>query len=171
MEATGSLVASFAKDLRHTFLPNMLVRLDASTGNGTCHQRRRLSRMLPLAVGRCLSSSGTLRSRLLELCSGRRDRLCLAGQLGESPSTMGAGRGPSRWQGSAAAWAVRRQSYSAMRTELPVRCELAVAFETLVEELVPFLMQLQQCRLHPALLGLLMLFLVVHGVPLRGIEH
>ena len=58
-----------------------------------------------------------------------------------------------------------------MRTELPVRCEFAAAFETFVEELVPFLMQLQQCRLHPALLGLLMLFLVVHGVPLRGIEH
>jgi hypothetical protein len=58
-----------------------------------------------------------------------------------------------------------------MRTELPVWCELAAAFETFVEELVLFLMQLQQGGVHPSLLGLLMLFLVVHGVPLRGIEH
>jgi hypothetical protein len=84
---------------------------------------------------------------------------------------MGAGRSPSRWQWSATAWAVRRQSYSAMRTELPVRCELAAAFETFVEELVPFLMQLQQYGLHLALLGLLMWCLVVHGVPLRDSEH
>jgi hypothetical protein len=84
---------------------------------------------------------------------------------------MGAGRNPSRWQWRTAAWAVRRQSYSAMRTELPVWCELAAAFETFVEELVLFLMQLQQGGVHPSLLGLLMLFLVVHGVPSRGIEH
>jgi sugar lactone lactonase YvrE len=35
VESTGSLVASFQGDPRHTFRPNMLVRLDPSTGNGT----------------------------------------------------------------------------------------------------------------------------------------
>jgi streptogramin lyase len=34
VEATGSLVASFQGDQRHTFRPNMLVRLDPSMGNG-----------------------------------------------------------------------------------------------------------------------------------------
>jgi sugar lactone lactonase YvrE len=35
VEATGSLVASFWMDPRHTFLPHMLIRLDPSTGQGT----------------------------------------------------------------------------------------------------------------------------------------
>jgi hypothetical protein len=52
-----------------------------------------------------------------------------------------------------------------MGTELPVRFEFATAFETFLEELVPFLMQLQQCGLFLVLLGLLRLFLVVHYVP------
>src|SRR5262249_39409443 len=34
VEAMGSLVASFHVDVRHTFRPHMLVRLDPSTGNG-----------------------------------------------------------------------------------------------------------------------------------------
>jgi len=51
---------------------------------------------------------------------------------------------PSRWQWGATAWAVRRQPYPAMGTELPVRFKFAAAFETFFEELVPFRMQLQQ---------------------------
>jgi hypothetical protein len=78
---------------------------------------------------------------------------------------MGTGLSPSRWQWGATAWAVRRQPYSAMGTELPVRFEFAAAFETFCEELVPFRMQLQQCGLFLVLLGLLRLFLVAHCLP------
>jgi hypothetical protein len=70
-----------------------------------------------------------------------------------------------RWQRVAAAWAVRSQPYPAVGAELPVRFELAAAIETLLEELVKFVMELEECGLHPALLGLLMLFLVVHCGP------
>ncbi len=47
-----------------------------------------------------------------------------------------------RWQRVAAAWAVRRQPYPAVGAELPVRFKLAVAIETLLEELVKFFMEL-----------------------------
>ena len=67
-----------------------------------------------------------------------------AAQLGDSQTTMRAGRRPSWWQWVAAAWAVRRQSYPAVRTELPVRFDLAAAFETLLDELVKFFMELQE---------------------------
>jgi hypothetical protein len=78
---------------------------------------------------------------------------------------MGAGVSPGRGQWGITAWAVRRQPRPAMGTELPVRFKFAAAFETFFEELVPFRMQLQQCGLFLGLLGLLRLFLVVHGVP------
>lgn len=67
-----------------------------------------------------------------------------ATQLGDSQATTWAGMRPSRWQRVATAWAVRRQPYPAVRTELPVRFDLAAAFETLLEELVQFLMELQE---------------------------
>jgi hypothetical protein len=43
-----------------------------------------------------------------------------------------------------------------------VRFDLAAAIEALLEELVKFLLELQECGLLPAFLGL---FLFVHGVP------
>jgi len=46
-----------------------------------------------------------------------------------------------------------------------VRFDLAVAIETLLEELVKFFMELEEFGLHAALLGLLKLFLIVHGGP------
>jgi len=46
-----------------------------------------------------------------------------------------------------------------------VRFDLATAIETLLEELMKFFMELEECGLYPALLGLLMLFLVVHCGP------
>jgi hypothetical protein len=52
-----------------------------------------------------------------------------------------------------------------------VRFDVAAAFETLLDELVKLLMKLQECRLYLALLGLLMLFFVVHCAPLHGIDH
>jgi hypothetical protein len=70
-----------------------------------------------------------------------------------------------RWQRVAATWAVRGQPYPAVGTELPVRFDLAAAIETLLDELVKFFMELQECGLHPALLGLLALLLVVHCSP------
>ena len=70
-----------------------------------------------------------------------------------------------RWQRVTAAWAVRRQPYPAVGTELPVWFDLAAAFETLLEELVQFFMELEECGLRSALLGLLTLLLVVHYGP------
>ena len=80
----------------------------------------------------------------LEVQRGSMTDFASATQLGDSQATMWAGRRPSRWQRVATAWAVRRQPYPAVRTELPVRFDLAVAFETLLEELVKFLMELQE---------------------------
>jgi len=62
-----------------------------------------------------------------------------------------------------AAWTVRRHPYPAMGTELPVRFDLATAIETLFEELVKLLMELEERRRHPA--PLRQLFLVVHCGP------
>jgi hypothetical protein len=70
-----------------------------------------------------------------------------------------------RGQRVAAAWAVRGQPCPAVGAELPVRCDLAAAIEALLEELVKLLLELPECGLFPALLGLLLLLLVVHGVP------
>ena len=70
-----------------------------------------------------------------------------------------------RGQRVAAAWAVCRQPYPTVGAELPVRFDLAAAIETLLEELMKFFMELEECGLHPALLGLLMLLLVVHCGP------
>ena len=49
-----------------------------------------------------------------------------------------------RWQRIAAAWAVRSQPYPAVGAELPVRSDLAVAIETLLDELVKFFLELQE---------------------------
>src|SRR4051794_12833012 len=70
-----------------------------------------------------------------------------------------------RGQRVAAAWAVRGQPCPAVGAELPVRGDLAAAIAALVDELVKLLLELQECGLPPALLGLLLLLLVVHGVP------
>ena len=48
------------------------------------------------------------------------------------------------WQRVAAAWAVRGQPYPAVGAELPVRCDLAAAIEALLDELVEFLLGLQE---------------------------
>ena len=72
---------------------------------------------------------------------------------------------PGRWQWIAAAWAVRGQPYPAVGAELPVRFDLAAAITALLHELVKLLMELQECGLLLALLGLWLLLLVVHGVP------
>jgi hypothetical protein len=64
---------------------------------------------------------------------------------------------PERWQRVAAAWAVRGQPYPAVGAELPVRCDLAAAITALLHELVKRLMELQECGLPPALLGLQLL--------------
>jgi hypothetical protein len=70
-----------------------------------------------------------------------------------------------RGQRVAAAWAVRGQPCPAVGAELPVRCDLAAAIEALLDELVKLLLELQECGLLPALLGLLLLLLFVHSVP------
>jgi hypothetical protein len=70
-----------------------------------------------------------------------------------------------RWQRVAAAWAVRGQPCPAVGAELPVRCDLAAAIEALLVELVKRLLELQECGLLPALVGLWLLLLFVHGVP------
>jgi len=49
-----------------------------------------------------------------------------------------------RWQRVAAAWAVRGQPYPAVGAQLPVRFDLAVAIEALLDELVKLLMELQE---------------------------
>ena len=70
-----------------------------------------------------------------------------------------------RWQRVAAAWAVRGQPCPAVGAELPMRFDLAAAIEALVDEVVKLLLELQECGLRPALLGLLLVFLCVHGIP------
>ena len=70
-----------------------------------------------------------------------------------------------RWQRVAAAWAVRGQPCPAVGAELPVRCDLTAAIEALLVELVKRLLELQECGLYPALLGLWLVLLVVHGGP------
>jgi hypothetical protein len=70
-----------------------------------------------------------------------------------------------RGQRVAAAWAVRGQPCPAVGAELPVRFDLAAAIEALLDELVKLLLELQECGLLPAFLGLWLLFLFVHGVP------
>ena len=49
-----------------------------------------------------------------------------------------------RGQRVAAAWAVRGQPCPAVGAELPVRSDLAVAIETLLDELVKFFLELQE---------------------------
>jgi hypothetical protein len=70
-----------------------------------------------------------------------------------------------RGQRVAAAWAVRGQPYPAVGAELPVRGDLVAAITALLHELVKLLLELQEGGLPPALLRLLLLLLVVHGVP------
>ena len=70
-----------------------------------------------------------------------------------------------RWQRVAATWAVRRQPYPAVGTDLPVRFDFTSAIATFLEELVKFCLELEECGLHPALLGLLTVLLVVHCGP------
>jgi hypothetical protein len=69
------------------------------------------------------------------------------------------------WERIAAAGAVRRQSFSAVGADLPVRFDLALALLALLEELMKFLLALQDGGLHLALLRLLPLFFVVHCQP------
>jgi len=64
--------------------------------------------------------------------------------LWQCQATPGAAGCTGRWQRIAAAWAVRRQPYPAVGTELPVRFKLAAAIETLLEKLVKFFMELQE---------------------------
>jgi len=44
-------------------------------------------------------------------------------------------------------------------------CDLAATIAALLEEVMKFFMELEECGLRPALLGLLTLFLVVHRGP------
>ena len=67
-----------------------------------------------------------------------------------------------RGQRVAAAWAVRGQPCPAVGTELPMRGDLAAAIVALLEKLVKLLLELQECGLPPALLGLWLVLLVVH---------
>jgi hypothetical protein len=60
---------------------------------------------------------------------------------------------------------MRSQPYPAVGTELPLRFNLVAALEALLEELVKFFMELQECGLHLALLRLLTLLRVVHCLP------
>ena len=76
----------------------------------------------------------------------------------------GAGLRADRGERVAAAGTVRRQPCPAVGADLPVRGELALALVALVEELVKLLLELPECGLHPALLGLLLLLFVVHGL-------
>jgi hypothetical protein len=46
-----------------------------------------------------------------------------------------------------------------------MRFDLAAAIETLVDEVVKLLLELQECGLPPALLGLWLVLLFVHCIP------
>ena len=70
-----------------------------------------------------------------------------------------------RGQRVAAAWAVRGQPYPAVGAELPVAFDLTAAITALLHELVKLLLEFQERRLPPALLGRWLVVLVVHGVP------
>jgi hypothetical protein len=70
-----------------------------------------------------------------------------------------------RWQRVAAAWAVRGQPCPAVGAELPMRCDLAAAIAALLDKMMKLFLELQECGLPPALLGLWLVFLVVHGGP------
>ena len=70
-----------------------------------------------------------------------------------------------RGQRVAAAWAVRGQPCPAVGAELPMRGDLAAAIVALLDKLVKLLLELQECGLPPALLGLWLVLLVVHGGP------
>ena len=48
---------------------------------------------------------------------------------------------------------------------MPVRGDLAAAIAALLDELVKLLLELQECGLPPALLGLWLVLLFVHGIP------
>jgi hypothetical protein len=72
---------------------------------------------------------------------------------------------PERGQRVAAAWAVRGQPYPAVGAELPVAFDLTAAITALLHELVKLFLELQECGLPLALLGLWLVLLVVHGVP------
>ena len=70
-----------------------------------------------------------------------------------------------RRQRIAAARAVRGQPDPAVGTDLPVGCDLALALLALVDELVKFLLELQEGGLPPVLLGRWLVLRVVHGDP------
>ena len=61
---------------------------------------------------------------------------------------------PERGQRVVAARAVRGQPYPAVRAELPMHVDLAAALAALVNQVVKFLLELQECGLFPALLRL-----------------
>jgi hypothetical protein len=52
-----------------------------------------------------------------------------------------------------------------MGAELPVRFDLVAAIAALVDEVVELLLELQECGLRPALLGLWLVLLFVHCIP------
>lgn len=85
--------------------------------------------------------------------------------LRQRQTTTWAGVRACRWQGVATAWAVRSQPYPAVRTELPVRFDLAAAIAALLDEQLQLLMPFQDRCFHLALLWLLTLFLAVHFLP------
>ena len=70
-----------------------------------------------------------------------------------------------RGQRVAAAGAVRGQPCPAVGAELPVRCDLAATIAALLDKLAKLFLELQECGLPPALLGLWLVLLCVHGVP------
>jgi hypothetical protein len=72
---------------------------------------------------------------------------------------------PGRGQRMATAWAVRGQPCPAMGTELPVRVDLAAAIAALVDQVAKLFLELQECGLLSARLGLGLLERFVHGVP------
>ena len=70
-----------------------------------------------------------------------------------------------RGQRVAAAWAVRGQPCPAVGAELPIRCDLAAAIAALLDKMMKLLLELQECGLPPALLGLWLVLLFVHCIP------
>jgi hypothetical protein len=73
--------------------------------------------------------------------------------------------GPERRQWIAAARALGGQPYAAMRAELPVGLDIALAIPALLDELVQLYVPLQEGCLYLCRLWLLTLFSAVHLLP------
>ena len=48
---------------------------------------------------------------------------------------------------------------------MPMRCDLAAAIAALLDKMMKLLLELQECGLPPALLGLWLVLLFVHCIP------